>query len=199
MVFSRLVGHRYGLSAAASARPAISRTSEPSANARNSTSRLTARELSSTKKPRESGASAHSGGGIRTRDLRVMSSIDTGAVTRFWLSRAKSDSPRSLQICAGWYENWYETKLVSNFAADPDNARASAWASSGRQRADQFNRGLRVQELAPRVPVPRCAGARSAATLRKPTDRDRRNRRPQNVDVRRVVLSCWWRYPILTG
>ncbi len=64
-----------------------------------------------TKKPRLSGAFSNSGGGIRTRDLRVMSCIDRGAVMRSWLYRAQSGSPGSPQICSDRYERWYETKL----------------------------------------------------------------------------------------
>ena len=48
-----------------------------------------------TKKPRLSGAFCSSGGGIRTRDLRVMSELDLGPPGDIWRSRAKSGSLRS--------------------------------------------------------------------------------------------------------
>jgi hypothetical protein len=65
-----------------------------------------------TRKPRLSRAFSHSGGGIRTRDLRVMSCIDRGAVRWFWPYGAKSRSPTSPQIRSDWYEYWYETRMV---------------------------------------------------------------------------------------
>ena len=76
--------------------------------------------LDQRKNPAICGASSHSGGGIRTRDLQVMSCIDRGAVTCLWLYRARSGPPRSLQIRSDWYENWYEANRSAGLGKRDD-------------------------------------------------------------------------------
>ena len=70
-------------------------------------------------------------GGIRTRDLRVMSRLDGGAVRHMWLSRAKSapaDSARFAQIGIGLVPDRTSDEPLRSGALRRPNTRG--WAAS---------------------------------------------------------------------
>ncbi len=81
-----------------------------------------------TRKPRLSRAFSHSGGGIRTRDLRVMGCIDRRGLRSMRPFRARLPSLGFPRFRSDWYANWYATRMMRNVGKSNDRARVRSMA-----------------------------------------------------------------------